>query len=194
MSSTVGLMAPGTQRHKQTPRSGNGLSKRDYVEPRFVYVVLSPRKDAIICKFDSGALYEMPVAALECAETWDGSAAVSVSVVEKGLGAAVQFASGVLIDFASDLVLYHCEPSYPWRKGTSKPSRIGEHIREFRESAGMSLEDLSSKTGIAVPNLSRLEHGKHSPMIETLQKIARALDVPPSALLGRGTRKMVKDS
>jgi transcriptional regulator with XRE-family HTH domain len=58
----------------------------------------------------------------------------------------------------------------------------------------MSLEDLSSKTGIAVPNLSRLEHGKHSPMIETLQKIARALDVPPSALLGRGTRKMVKDS
>ena len=150
-----------------------------------VYAVLSPRRDAVICKLDSGALYELPVAALGCAENWDGSAAVSACVVEKGLGAAIQFASGVQIEFASDLVLYHCEPRYPWPKGTAKPSRIGERIREFREYARMSLQDLSLKAGIAVPNLSRLENGRHVPMLETLQKIARALGVPPRAFLGR---------
>jgi len=186
MKKVTGSKAPVVQRRRQTPRSGNGRSNRECpIEPRFVYVVLSPRRDVIVCKLDSVALYEMPVAALECAENWDGSAAVSARVVEKGLGAAIQFASGVQIEFPSDLVLYHCEPRYPWRKGTTKPSRIGEHVRFFREQAGMSLQDLSLKTGVAVPNLLRLEHGKLHPMIETLQKLARALGVQPRMLLSR---------
>lgn len=157
------------------------MSGRDYVEPRFEYAVLSPKKDAVICKLDTGALYELPVVALDCAEGWDSTVAAEAAVVEKGLGAVVEFASGARIEFAADFVLYHCEPRYPWRK--DRP-RAGERIRRLRERAGMSLEDLSMRTGIAAPNLSRLEHGKHHPLIGTLQRIARALGVPPRRLLG----------
>lgn len=176
-------MVRAALQRRQTPRSANSGSNKGYIEPRFDYVVLGPRKDVVLCKFDNGALYELPVAALECAEGWDGSAAVAARVVEHGLGAMVKSASGARVEFAPDLVLYHCEPRYAWGEGASRTSRIGGRIRRLRERGGMSLEDLSAKTGIAVPNLSRLEHGKHSPMLATLQKVARALRVAPRALL-----------
>jgi DNA-binding Xre family transcriptional regulator len=179
MSNNAGLMVPAAPPRRQTRQSRSGWSSKDYVEPRFEYVVLGPRKDRIICKLDTGALYELPMTALECAEGWDGTAARRAGVVENGRGVAVDFASGARVDFAADLVLCHCEPRYPWTKQHGGTRRIGERIRCLREAARMSLENLSRKTGIAVPNLSRLEHGKHTPMIATLQKVAHALGVAP---------------
>jgi transcriptional regulator with XRE-family HTH domain len=35
------------------------------------------------------------------------------------------------------------------------------------------------------PNLSRLEHGKHLPSLETLEQLADALEVPVAQLLVR---------
>jgi hypothetical protein len=45
--------------------------------------------------------------------------------------------------------------------------------------------DLSTKTGIKIPNLSRLEHGKHTPSLDTLEEVAVALGLPVAAPVAR---------
>lgn len=54
---------------------------------------------------------------------------------------------------------------------------IAQRIREAREKQGLRQEDLAVKSGIARPNIVRLEQGRHIPTLSTLQKIARALNL-----------------
>ena len=37
--------------------------------------------------------------------------------------------------------------------------------------------ELAHRTGLQAPNLSRLESGKHMPSMETLERVAEALDM-----------------
>lgn len=53
--------------------------------------------------------------------------------------------------------------------------KLGNQIREAREAAGMTQQELAEKTGTARSNISRLEAGRQSPSYETLSKIAQAL-------------------
>ena len=50
-------------------------------------------------------------------------------------------------------------------------------IRYMRKQRGMTLEELSAKTGIAAAHLSLIERDKRDPSIQTLNKIAKALEV-----------------
>lgn len=54
------------------------------------------------------------------------------------------------------------------------PIEIGEKIRSLRKQRGMSLEQASAKTGVALATLSRLENGKGSGTFRTHRKIAEA--------------------
>ncbi|HEU5067064.1 MAG TPA: XRE family transcriptional regulator [Sphingomicrobium sp.] len=56
---------------------------------------------------------------------------------------------------------------------------IGERIRYFRETKGISLSELSRRSGIAKGTLSRLEAGSGNPTIMTLGALALILDVTP---------------
>ena len=58
--------------------------------------------------------------------------------------------------------------------------QIGERIRFFRGRTGMSLSELSRRSGIAKGTLSGIEAGQGNPTIMTLSSIARTLDVTPS--------------
>ncbi len=55
---------------------------------------------------------------------------------------------------------------------------VGKKIKEARKKKKLTIEDLASKSGLSVAHLSRLENGRKSPTITTLEKIALALDVP----------------
>ncbi len=55
--------------------------------------------------------------------------------------------------------------------------QIGSTIRGFRLQKGMSQGDIEKRTGLLRCYLSRVENGHTVPSIETLQKIARALDL-----------------
>ncbi len=55
---------------------------------------------------------------------------------------------------------------------------IGETIRSFRLQKGMSQGDIEKRTGLLRCYLSRVENGHTVPAIETLEKMARALEVP----------------
>ncbi|KKM10628.1 hypothetical protein SY88_13295 [Clostridiales bacterium PH28_bin88] len=54
---------------------------------------------------------------------------------------------------------------------------IGQRIRELRQEKRMTLEDLSSATGLSKSFISEAERGIASLTITSLQKIAEALDV-----------------
>ena len=54
---------------------------------------------------------------------------------------------------------------------------IGETIRTYRLQKGMSQGDIEKRTGLLRCYLSRVENGHTVPAIETLEKMARALEV-----------------
>ncbi|GMQ62448.1 helix-turn-helix domain-containing protein [Vallitalea maricola] len=56
-------------------------------------------------------------------------------------------------------------------------------IREIREIKNYNKSQLAKKAGISKATISKLENYKESPTIETLEKIAKALDVKVSDLL-----------
>lgn len=55
---------------------------------------------------------------------------------------------------------------------------IGERLRELREEKNLSQGDIEHKTGLLRCYISRVENGHTTPAIETLEKLARAMDVP----------------
>ncbi len=64
-------------------------------------------------------------------------------------------------------------------------------VREIREARGLSQTKLAEMTGLTQATLSNLESGKHDPHLETLRMLARALGVPPAALLEEDDPKEV---
>ncbi|GMQ99159.1 MAG: hypothetical protein BMS9Abin17_1725 [Acidimicrobiia bacterium] len=66
--------------------------------------------------------------------------------------------------------------------------RLSEQIREERLRRGMTLAVLSRKSGIAQPNLSRIENGVTDPRWSTVERILEALGIDPSDLLAKRAR------
>lgn len=55
---------------------------------------------------------------------------------------------------------------------------IGETIRTYRLQKGMSQGDIEKRTGLLRCYLSRVENGHTIPSLDTLAKIATAMDLP----------------
>ena len=55
---------------------------------------------------------------------------------------------------------------------------IGDTIRSYRLQKGMSQGDIEKKTGLLRCYLSRVENGHTIPSLDTLAKIASAMDIP----------------
>ncbi len=61
---------------------------------------------------------------------------------------------------------------------------IGETIRSFRLQKGMSQGDIEKRTGLLRCYLSRVENGHTIPSLDTLAKIAGAMETPLSNFFG----------
>ena len=55
---------------------------------------------------------------------------------------------------------------------------IGERLRALREEKKFSQGDIEKKTGLLRCYVSRVENGHTVPGVETLEKMARALEIP----------------
>src|SRR5271168_4487391 len=55
---------------------------------------------------------------------------------------------------------------------------IGERLKALREQKNMSQGDIEKRTGLLRCYISRAENGHSVPSIETLEKIAHAMEVP----------------
>jgi len=63
---------------------------------------------------------------------------------------------------------------------------IGERLRVLREEKKLSQGDIEKKTGLLRCYVSRVENGHTVPSVETLEKFARALEVPMYQLFYEG--------
>src|ERR1700687_3518252 len=63
---------------------------------------------------------------------------------------------------------------------------IGERLRALREEKKPSQGDIEKKTGLLRCYISRVENGHTVPAIETLEKMARALEIPMYQLFYEG--------
>jgi len=63
---------------------------------------------------------------------------------------------------------------------------IGDRLREMREEKKLSQGDIEKRTGLLRCYISRVENGHTVPAIETLEKMARAFDVPLYQLFYEG--------
>jgi len=55
---------------------------------------------------------------------------------------------------------------------------IGDRLRALREEKKLSQGDIEKRTGLVRPYISRIENNHTVPAIETLEKLARALEIP----------------
>jgi transcriptional regulator with XRE-family HTH domain len=55
---------------------------------------------------------------------------------------------------------------------------IGKRLRKLREEKNLSQGDVEDRSGVLRAYISCMEHGHVTPTIQTLEKIAGALEVP----------------
>jgi len=55
---------------------------------------------------------------------------------------------------------------------------LSKRLRSIREQRNMTQGDIEARTGLKCSYISRLEHGRTIPCLETLEKFAQALEVP----------------
>lgn len=70
--------------------------------------------------------------------------------------------------------------------------QIGAVITRLRGEKGLSQEVLSGLAGLDRTHYSKIERGLRSPTIDTLFKIAHALDIPPHQLLQEIEREVAR--
>jgi transcriptional regulator with XRE-family HTH domain len=63
---------------------------------------------------------------------------------------------------------------------------IGDRLREMREAKQLSQGDVEKRTGLLRCYISRVENGHTVPAVETLEKLARAFEVPVYQLFYEG--------
>lgn len=63
---------------------------------------------------------------------------------------------------------------------------VGDRLRQLREQKDLSQGDIEERTGLLRCYVSRVENGHTVPAVETLEKFARALEMPMYQLLYDG--------
>jgi transcriptional regulator with XRE-family HTH domain len=77
----------------------------------------------------------------------------------------------------------HHGPAHGRESGPSPLERyLGSTIRELRRKHGLTIADISERTGISRGMLSRIETGQTASSLETLSRLAQGLGVSLSAL------------
>jgi transcriptional regulator with XRE-family HTH domain len=65
---------------------------------------------------------------------------------------------------------------------------VGDRLKQFRESKGLTQSEMEERTGLLRGYISRVENGHTIPTLDTLERFARALDVPLYQVLYEGEK------
>jgi transcriptional regulator with XRE-family HTH domain len=132
-------------------------------------------------RFDDG---DLTTATLEALKLPDKPIA-SIAVDEFRRGIEVRFRDRSTHDIAADYFTWLTQPDYAaaYPADASLGPRVGANIVSLRKQRGLSQAALASAAGMAAPNLSRLESGRHVPTLDILQRISKAFGVSLAFLL-----------
>jgi len=67
---------------------------------------------------------------------------------------------------------------------------IGDRLRALREKKKFTQGDIEKRTGLHRAHISSVENGRTVPTVETLEKLARALEVPMYQLFYDGEKSL----
>jgi DNA-binding XRE family transcriptional regulator len=136
-----------------------------------------PEQEEFDVWFKAGPRYRLPARALQ-----EAGAVVAVELDDYRHGVIVAFSDGRATSFASDLVLFECEPEYRASVAMTPERPAGATLRALRIASGRTAADVAAAAGMAPPNYARIEAGHHRPRVDTLVRIAAALGVPLARL------------
>ncbi len=77
----------------------------------------------------------------------------------------------------------HGVPTEKPEGNASHDNAVGARVKALREAMGLSLRDLSERSGVSPTMLSQVERGSTSPTLAVAEKIAAGLDLSLSQLL-----------
>lgn len=66
-----------------------------------------------------------------------------------------------------------------YSEGTTIQGLVGQRVKSYRESEGMSQYSLAKAAGISRASVAKIEVGEMNASLEILTKIARAMDTRP---------------
>ena len=98
----------------------------------------------------------------------------------------LQTAGGEHVEIPWDFARHYCDATYrPTIEAIAALGRrtIGERVRRYRESAGLTQQALARSADIGRVTLVRLENGEQSPRFKTLKAVADALGMDAPDLL-----------
>ena len=99
---------------------------------------------------------------------------------------ALETTQGERVEIPWDFARHYCDASYrPTIEAIAMRGRqtLGERIRHYRESAGLTQEALARAADIGRVTLVRLEKGEQTPRFKTLEAISKALGIRVPELL-----------
>ena len=95
-------------------------------------------------------------------------------------------AGGESVEIPWDFARHYCDAAYrPTIEAIAAMGRqtVGERVRRYRESAGLTQDALARAAEIGRVTLVRLENGEQSPRFKTLKAVADALGMEAPDLL-----------
>jgi transcriptional regulator with XRE-family HTH domain len=60
---------------------------------------------------------------------------------------------------------------------------LGSNLREARKKLDLTQEQVAERSGVHATEVSRIEAGKRDPQVSTLERLAKAVELPPWQLL-----------
>ncbi|MBW1896002.1 MAG: helix-turn-helix transcriptional regulator [Deltaproteobacteria bacterium] len=81
------------------------------------------------------------------------------------------------------------EKALPSTEEAGEPTAIGQRVRRVREEKGLTVEDVSQRTGLDSGYLTQVETGEASPPLGALIRIAKALDMKLGRFISSGEVK-----
>lgn len=119
-----------------------------------------------------------------------GRAVVACFVDEFRRGVEVVLDDGTVTSFSAEYPRYLRDEVYrrsvdAMRAGSPRDlgPRVARQVQRVRRGKGWSVAELARRSGIAAPNVHRVESGRHVPSTATLVRLSEALEVPLAALL-----------
>ena len=145
------------------------------------HVRLRPASQALEFRFRGGQAYHLDLRQLEL----PSAAAYAVLDSDPRL-VVVGCSGGATVDLGAEQLLAACDPAFHDELATrgAEGTSVGARLRALRLASGRTAIDVAAAAGMARSNYARLEAARHDPRLATLVRVAKALGVPLSALVG----------
>lgn len=163
-------------------KAASALDPDSLVDVRY-----SPRTRELWVEFSDGVFGSVILSRLGLHKGARGLMLQTATVGDNGAAVEVLRRDGGLfrIDASAvrDALPGACRPVAPHASVGVPHVPVGDRVRSARERAGVSQSVLAMKTGIHQTRISRLEHGRHCPRLDTLERVATVLGCSVTELL-----------